>query len=73
MRPLLQILSGVALAATILPSALFLAGRLDLTHAQWIMLAATLVWFAVTPVWMDRACRRDGEGAKKETSRISNP
>ncbi len=73
MRPLLQTISGVALAATILPAAAFLAGRLDLSHAQWIMLAATLAWFAVTPVWMDRACRSHGEGTKRDTSRNSKP
>jgi hypothetical protein len=54
MRYVLQIISWLALAATILPSAVFLAGRLDLAHVQWIMLAAALVWFAVTPFWMER-------------------
>ena len=54
MRYVLQTLSWLALAATILPSVVFLAGRLDLAQVQWIMLAAALVWFTVTPFWMER-------------------
>lgn len=54
MRPILQVISGLALAATIVPPILFLAGRIDLAAAKWWMLAATVVWFAVTPLWMGR-------------------
>ena len=58
MRIVLQITSWIALAATILPSILFLASKLDLEHAQWIMLAATLAWFVATPLWMGRKVER---------------
>jgi hypothetical protein len=54
MRPLLQIVSLVALVATIAPSILFLVDRITLDQAKWIMLIATLVWFVVTPIWMGR-------------------
>lgn len=54
MRILLQIISYAALAATIVPSILFLADRISLDQTKWIMLAATIVWFAVTPFWMGR-------------------
>jgi len=57
MRPFLQTVSWIALAATILPSAIFLANKLELQQAKGIMLAATLIWFAVTPLWMDRVSR----------------
>jgi len=54
MRVLLQLVSLASLVATIAPSILFLAGRLSLDQTKWMMLAATLVWFAVTPFWMGR-------------------
>ncbi len=52
MRSILQIISLLALIALTLPSVLFLAGRLELDTVKWIMLAATVVWFAVTTPWM---------------------
>ena len=54
MRALLQIISLLALVGAILPPIMFLAGRIDLDATKWWMLAATIVWFAVTPFWMDR-------------------
>ena len=54
MRIVLQLISFAALVATIAPSILFLANRLSLDQTKWIMLVATLVWFAVTPFWMGR-------------------
>ncbi len=54
MRPVLQLISLAALAATIAPSILFLADQISLDQTKWSMLAATLVWFAVTPFWMGR-------------------
>ncbi len=54
MRLVLQIISYVSLVATIAPAILFLAGRISLDQTKWSMLAATLVWFAVTPFWMGR-------------------
>lgn len=54
MRRILQIFSWLALAATILPPVLFLAGRIDLNQSKLWMLAATIVWFAATPFWMGR-------------------
>lgn len=61
MRYMLQAISAIALAATILPSGLFLAGTLKLEYGKWIMLAATLAWFAVTPLWMNRARQTNPE------------
>ena len=58
MRIVLQITSWIALMATILPSVLFLASKLDLDQAKWIMLAATLAWFIATPLWMGRKAER---------------
>jgi len=52
MRPILQIVSLVALIALTLPSVLFLAGRMELDMAKWIMLLATIVWFVAASPWM---------------------
>jgi hypothetical protein len=54
MRIVLQILSWAAIVATILPSVLFLTGRIDLEQSKWALLAATLVWFATAPLWVGR-------------------
>jgi hypothetical protein len=52
MRPILQIVSLLALIALTLPSIIFLAGRLELDTAKWIMLIATIVWFVAAAGWM---------------------
>jgi hypothetical protein len=57
MRTLTRTISGLALAGTILPPLLFFADRLDLDQTKWVMLLATIAWFAATPWWMDRADR----------------
>jgi hypothetical protein len=54
MRRVLQVVSWIALGATILPSVVFLANQLTLDQTKWVMLAATVVWFVVTPLWMGR-------------------
>jgi hypothetical protein len=54
LRRILECVSWLALAATLLPSCLFLANRMDLDCVKTTMLAATIVWFAVTPFWMQR-------------------
>jgi hypothetical protein len=54
MRPIAQIISWIALAATILPSLLYLNGSMELPTVKTWMLVATVVWFAATPLWMDR-------------------
>jgi uncharacterized membrane protein len=54
MRILLQIISGIALLATIAAPILFLFTHLTLDQTKWSMLASTIVWFAVTPFWMGR-------------------
>jgi hypothetical protein len=54
MRALARLVSLVALVGTIVPPLLFFAGRIDLDSTKWWMLAATVAWFAATPLWMDR-------------------
>ena len=53
-RRILQVISWVALAGTILPSVLFLAGRGSPELTNWLMLLATIGWFVATPLWMGR-------------------
>ncbi len=51
-RRILQIVSWLALAGTILPSGIFLAGQLELDAVKTAMFSATIVWFVATPLWM---------------------
>ena len=53
MRPILQIVSLLALIALTLPPILFLAGfNLDLDTVKRIMLIATIIWFIAAIPWM---------------------
>lgn len=52
MRPILQIVSLLALLALTLPSIIFLAGRMELDMVKWLMLLATIVWFVAATPWM---------------------
>jgi hypothetical protein len=54
MRLVLKVISGLALVAVIAPSAMFLAGRMELATLKLVMLIATVVWFIATPCWMGR-------------------
>jgi hypothetical protein len=50
----LRTVSFAALAATFVPSLLYLNGTLTLDLVMWAALVGTIVWFVVTPLWMDR-------------------
>jgi len=63
MRSILQIISLLALIALILPSVLFLAGRLELNTVKWLMLLATIVWFVTAALWM----WKDNSNEQQET------
>ena len=52
MRPILQIVSLLALIVLTLPSILFLADRLELDTVKSIMLIASIVWFVAAAGWM---------------------
>ncbi|MBP7050038.1 MAG: hypothetical protein KBE65_03395 [Phycisphaerae bacterium] len=52
MRTLLVTVSILSLVALMLPSILFLAGRMELATVKWVMLLATVVWFAAATPWM---------------------
>jgi len=63
MRPILQIISLLALIAQILPSVIFLAGRMELDMVKWLMLPATIVWFVAATPWMWKDNGADEQGA----------
>lgn len=54
MRNILKAVSGLALAATIAPPVLFLAGAIDLDQMKLWMAVGAVAWFAATPFWMGR-------------------
>jgi len=53
MKRILQIISYLALALTLLPAVLFFADKLELSQARLCMLAAALGWFVTAPFWME--------------------
>jgi len=50
MKIILQVISWLALGATIVPSMIYLGGAMDLEQVKLIMLAATIVWFLAVPL-----------------------
>ena len=54
MRLILQIVSWLSLAATIVPPALYMAGRITLDQSTLAMFLAAIGWFATAPFWMGR-------------------
>lgn len=54
LRRAVQAASWLALAGTILPSIIFLAGKVEMDPMKTGMLVATAVWFTVAPLWMGR-------------------
>ncbi len=58
MIALARLLSWLALAGSIVPALLFVNDRITLDRAKLWMLAATVVWFATAPLWMEREADR---------------
>jgi hypothetical protein len=54
LRRILQVVSWLALAGTVVPSCLFVANSWELDSVKTAMLVATVVWFMATPLWMHR-------------------
>ncbi|MDP6522664.1 MAG: hypothetical protein QGI24_04375 [Kiritimatiellia bacterium] len=54
MRKALQTVSWISLAAVLLPSVLFMSGSMTLDKVKLVMMLATIAWFIVTPLWMER-------------------
>ena len=53
MRKLLQLASFLALAGIVIPPILYFEGRLAHDPLNVVMLVASVLWFAVTPFWMN--------------------
>ncbi len=47
-----KIISWISLVVLIVPSILFLAGRMELDQVKLVMLIATVVWFVSGAMWM---------------------
>lgn len=54
MRRVLQVISWIALAMTVLPSILYVSGNMELDRVKGLLMIATVVWFVVTPFWMGK-------------------
>ncbi len=52
MRTAFIVISVLSLVVLMVPSILFLAGRMELDTVKWVMLAATVVWFVAAPPWL---------------------
>jgi hypothetical protein len=50
MRTIIRLIGYVGIVVLIIPSILFLAGRMDLDRVKTIMIAATIVWFGASAI-----------------------
>jgi hypothetical protein len=55
MKTAAQIVSWLALAATILAPMIYLAGTMTLPTMITCLNTATILWFIATPIWMERS------------------
>lgn len=53
-----QVISWVAVTATILPACLVYAGAMSMESVKTVMTAATIVWFVMAPLWMGRESKQ---------------
>ncbi len=53
MKRIAQVISWVALVATLVPPCLFFADKLALDATKQWLLGAAIVWFIATPFWME--------------------
>ncbi len=64
MKPMLMTLSLLALVAVLLQPILFFVDAITLAQTQHYLIAATIVWFVVTPLWMGRSgTRQEPQGS----------
>ena len=52
MKQIAKYIALVSLVVLIVPSILYLAGKMTLDQTKWIMLLATIVWFIAATLWM---------------------
>lgn len=52
MKHIAKPISWPSLVVLILPSFLFLIGKIKFDSVKWIMLLATVVWFVSASLWM---------------------
>jgi len=52
MRRIMIIVAVLSLVVLMVPAILFLTGRMELATAKWIMLVATILWFAAGTPWL---------------------
>lgn len=52
MKIIYQIISGIGLALTIIPSILVFAGQLDFQTNKTLILVGTFLWFLSAPFWV---------------------
>ena len=50
MKTLIQLIGYISIIVLILPSILYLAGKMELDQVKTIMLIATVVWFAANSI-----------------------
>jgi hypothetical protein len=52
MRLIAKIAALISLLLLTLPSVFYLAGQVSLDRVKWLMILATIVWFASASYWM---------------------
>ena len=59
---IVKLVSWISLITLILPSLLFLVGRIELNEVKQVMLIATIVWAVSGTLWMNNPMNRRKPG-----------
>ncbi len=62
-KNILQVVSWLTLGGIVVPPILFFMDKTELDTVKHVMLAATVVWFVITPMWMGRKKEEEGAAA----------
>ena len=55
MKLLIKFISFISLGLTLIPSFLVFTGNISLDSSKILMFIGTIIWFASTPSWMNKA------------------
>jgi len=65
-RLICQLISWAAIVALVVPGVLYLMGKVELDRVKHLMLAATVSWFLLAPMWMGLERKQQGKAISEE-------
>ena len=70
LKPIAKIISLIAFVVLIVPSVLYLAGKIELDRVKSLMLIVTVIWFVSASLWMWNADTDQTEKTSTDSTTI---